>query len=248
MYFKSVLSHKWFAGLLEVLFLKKKPKKPYKKTQKTLEASFSLQWLLKSQWVEEELWCYTTWEPHLSCVFRVAFVPAKCSVPVVWQELSNGVSCCQVNLKYKQLLYKGAPVMPVTPNFVFLENAWPGQEEFTKQIVTHLLWVLCELVGKSAVFLQINAKMWKMDMWGVCSKRGERSLCVWWSGQKCWEVSLALTFSWGASILFHIHCPLPIPFLKRHRNARPPHQHLLGYCLGICVTLEKSCSGLSMFV
>lgn len=69
MYFMSVLSHKRFAGLLEVLFLLSSKKK-----KKDLEASFRLQLLSKShweEWVEEELWCYMTWEPHLSCVYRV---------------------------------------------------------------------------------------------------------------------------------------------------------------------------------
>lgn len=29
---------------------------------------------------------------------------------------------CQVNVKYKQLLCKGAPIMPVTPNLAFTED------------------------------------------------------------------------------------------------------------------------------
>lgn len=35
---------------------------------------------------------------------------------------------CQVNVKCKQLLCKGVPLMPVTPNLAFMEDAWPKQE------------------------------------------------------------------------------------------------------------------------
>lgn len=60
--------------------------------------------------------------------------------------------------------------MPVTPNLAFLENAWPRQEDFTKQIKPTfcrdraLWWVLWEQLQSAcwkigAVFLQANAKM-----------------------------------------------------------------------------------------
>lgn len=111
--------------------------------------------------------------------------------------------------------------MPVTPNLAFLENAWPGQEEFTKQIVTHLLWVLCELVGKSAVFLQTNAKMWKMDMWGVCSKRGwEVSVClVVWAEMLGGEPCSQLFLRWFNSLPHSL--PFTHPFPKQTQKCKP---------------------------
>lgn len=97
-----------------------------------LKASFRLQLLLKShweEWVEEELWCFITWEPTPSQLYVQG---SFCSSKAETQKYR--VFCCQVNVKYKHFLCKGAPVMPVTPNLAFLENTRPRQEDFTKQI------------------------------------------------------------------------------------------------------------------
>lgn len=40
------------------------------------------------------------------------------------------------------------------------------------------------------------------------------------SGQKCWEVSLVLSFFWGASIVFHIRCSLPHPSPKKTQKCK----------------------------
>lgn len=137
---------------------------------------------------------------------------------------------CQVNVKCKQFLCSGAPVMPVTPNLaLFLENSSPRQGDFTKQIEPTfcwdraVLWVLWEQL-QSACLEQFSYRLMqkcrKLDMWGVCSKRGQGMRCLCVSGQECWKVSLVLTFFWGASILFHIHCSLPHPSPKKTQKCR----------------------------
>lgn len=151
--------------------------------------------------------------------------------------------------------------MPVTPNLAFWRMLGPDKKILPSRLSPPSVETgLCcgcfgssckVLVGKLEQFsyrLRQKCKKWTCDVSAARGAGDEMSVCVWCSGQKCWEMSLVLTFFEEFQFSSRFIPLYPIPLLKRHRNSRPSHQHLLGYCLGICVTLEKSCSELNMFV
>jgi len=88
--------------------------------------------LSKSHWeelVEGGLWCAVTWGLHPSCIFRVAFAPARCPLPVLWQKLNNaGYFTVKEALLIKVFHCEEALLVPVTPSLAFMEGARPRQE------------------------------------------------------------------------------------------------------------------------
>lgn len=253
MYFKSVLSLKWFAGLLGFFFLlcSRKWAGSVCSTPVAFEASVGGAGWRRAVALRDT---GTSSRLHVRGSFCSRKVPSSSGLAETQQ---YWVFCCQGNVKYKQLLCGGAPVMPVTPNL-----AWPRQETSYRgdrwRQGSAVDWeqpAKCPSEeSEPSLSIGVMQKYKKTEAWGVCSKMVQKRtgrLCV--SGgpgqKRRGGGSLALApFSERLPIPFRVHWPLPHPSLKKTQKCKTiiPASAWLWPC--ICVMLVKSYSSFKMFV